>query len=113
LAAQADGASAGPASLDDAATAARALYLAELGTDLATAGSRWAAALRRTASGRHLEAIWLGEDIDFCAAVDATAVVPAVAVDGASVTVVDSGSTMPAANRAFAASEELVGGVAA
>ena len=113
LATHADGAGADPASLDDAATAARALYRAELGTDLATTPSRWAEALRRTASGRHLEAIGLGEDIAFCAAVDATAVVPAVAADGASVTVVDSRRTMPAANRAFAASEEKVGAVAA
>jgi 2-phosphosulfolactate phosphatase len=111
LAAAADGAD--PASLDDAATAAGALYRAELGTDLATTGSRWAAALRRTASGRHLEAIGLGEDIDFCAAVDATAVVPAAAADGASVTVVDPRRTAPTADRAFAAREELVGAVAA
>jgi 2-phosphosulfolactate phosphatase len=74
--------SAPPPDLDDAAQAARALYDATIGTGGPAAPARWEDAFRQTASGRHLVAIGLGADLDFCAAFGASATVPRAARSG-------------------------------
>ena len=90
-----------PPDLDDAATAARSLYEREVGDDGRDAASTahlWSRALRRTASGRYLEQIGLGPDIDYAARVDASAVVPEAYLIETDLVVVPHRA--PAANRA-------------
>lgn len=74
--------SAPPPDLDDAVRAALALYDATIGTVGPAAPARWGSAFRQTASGRHLVAIGLGADLDFCAAFGASATVPRAARSG-------------------------------
>jgi 2-phosphosulfolactate phosphatase len=71
-----------PATLDDAALAARTLRRAEVGPGALPPADRWEAALRSTSAGRHLAAIGLGDDIPFCAQPDRTDRVPVVRMVG-------------------------------
>lgn len=70
-----------PVVMDDAALAACALHRAEVGPALRPTAEGWTAALARTAAGRHLAAIGLGDDIPFCAGLDTTTVVPLAQIE--------------------------------
>lgn len=93
-----------PPALDDTARAARAMYDSEVvgpGPASAAGSGGWSRALRATASGRHLELIGLGADIDYSTRVDATTAVAEARVIDKELLVVPHGT--PAANPASAA----------
>ena len=80
------------------------MYDAEVaGPGPASAGGSggWSRALRATTSGRHLELIGLGADIDYSACVDATTAVAEARIVDRELLVVPHGT--PAANPASAA----------
>ena len=92
-----------PPTLHDTARAARAIYereVADHGSASIGVSARWARALRATASGRHLELIGLGADIDYASCADATTTVAEARAIGEELLVVPHGA--PAADPAYA-----------
>jgi 2-phosphosulfolactate phosphatase len=93
-----------PPALDDTARGARALYEGEVaprGPASDEGSEGWSRALRATASGRHLERIGLGADIDYASRADASTTVAEARVIDEVLLVVPHGT--PAANPAHAA----------